>query len=221
MRRWQRILTVIACVSFAGSVHAQGLDRQKEALTAIRDFANSMCTTPPLEQRSQNLELNGAAKAKLAGLIGKVADLGVQGAAKYKSESSQGVLQGELAAAIKDGNNCRLSVFNKLVDKMVPVQAPTSPSKKLPTRFEKPEGYFLREGNAWIEYPPYAPNQNFMFRSMGADSNFVYLVDRSRTKQGDANNAMLVRLPIEGGAAQWTYQNPLNWVDFTVVTPAP
>jgi hypothetical protein len=30
---------------------------------------------------------------------------------------------------------------------------------------------------------------------------------------------MIVRLPIKGGSAQWSYQNPVQWVDFTIVTP--
>ena len=105
---------------------------------AITDTANSICITPsPLEQKNQQLELTGNANAKLAGVIGKVVSIGVGGATKYTTQASQNVLQRDLAQAIKNGEDCKLSVFNTLVAKMLPSllpSAPVQPAKSLATQ---------------------------------------------------------------------------------------
>ena len=93
----------------------------REALALIRDFANSICITPPLEQQSKQVELSGDAKAKLNGVVGKVADVGLGIATKYTDQKSRGVLQAELANAIKNGNDCRLSASDKLIERLIPV----------------------------------------------------------------------------------------------------
>jgi hypothetical protein len=82
---------------------------------------------------NKQVELSGDAKVKLNGLLGKVADIGIGGAAKYKEGQSQGVLQSELAKAIKDGDDCRLAVSLKLIDKLIPTFfGPTEPPKPPP-----------------------------------------------------------------------------------------
>lgn len=115
-------------VAFALPVCAQELSAQREALRVIRETAADICTGVPLSGSSNQLELSGAAKAKLAGLVAKVADLGVEGAAKYKSSEYSGVLQEQLATAIKSSNDCKLTVFTTLVDKMLPIHS-SSPQK--------------------------------------------------------------------------------------------
>ena len=200
-------------------IHAQDIEQQRLALKEIRDTANDMCTRTPLETESQNVELSGDAKAKLAGVIVKVADLGIEGAAKYNQGKSKNVLQKDLANAIKSGDDCRLTVFNTLVDRMIPKRG-SDAKRTLPVKFNKPSGYFLKEGKIWTEFPSYAPGRHFRFEDAGTDKEYIYMADNSRTKPGEPNNGMLVRLPIQGGSAQWSYQNPMIWSEFTVVNPS-
>ena len=102
------------------------------ALKVIRETAADICTTVATEGSGSSVELTGSAKAKLDGAVAKVANLGVEGAAKYQSEHYKGVLRVDLAQAIKANNDCKLSVFNTLVEKMLP--APSSKVSRLPAR---------------------------------------------------------------------------------------
>src|SRR3569832_468807 len=86
----------------------------KEALDNIAQFADRLCQTVPIEVSTTSVELSGTAKADLAGKIKKLADLGIEGAAKYKNESSRNVLQKYLAATLKESRDCRLHVWNDL-----------------------------------------------------------------------------------------------------------
>lgn len=83
----------------------------KEALRLINETAGQICQTSPLEQNSTGTELSGEAKAKVGGIVGKLVDLGISGAAEYQSGHSAGVLQKDLITAIEIGNKCKLQVF--------------------------------------------------------------------------------------------------------------
>ncbi len=82
-----------------------------EALETIANFADRLCQTVPLETSSHSLDLSGSAKADLNGIIAKLAKLGISGAAKYESSSSQNVLQKDLAEVLKESRNCRLHIW--------------------------------------------------------------------------------------------------------------
>jgi hypothetical protein len=82
-----------------------------------------------------------------------------------------------------------------------------------------PVGSFERQGEAWVEYPPYAPGQNFKFKEAGCQDGYLYLCDESRYRKGDPLRIMYLRFPIEGGMAQWSYPNPFQWVNLYIVTP--
>jgi hypothetical protein len=84
----------------------------------ITDFANSICITPSLEQHSNQVELSGEAKVKLDAVLKKIAGIDVGGAAKYVGKQSQGILQSDLAKAIKDSNDCKSSIFTVLLAKL-------------------------------------------------------------------------------------------------------
>ena len=96
------------------SAVAQAEPATKQALDIIADFADRLCQTVPLETASTSVELSGSAKADLAGLIKKIADLGIEGAGKYSSQSSQNVLQRNLAETLKETRNCRLQIWNDM-----------------------------------------------------------------------------------------------------------
>ena len=229
MIRFLAIFSAIALGS-AAPVLGADLEQQAAALKEIRATAADICQVPPVTQESRSVKLTAAANAKLAGVVKRVANIGLSGSADYRKEYSSGVLQKDLAHAIEVGTNCRLSVFTTLQAKMVRNISPPPPPKsiiksvpnnnsRLVTRFNKPTGYFKKVGKFWIEYPELAPGQNFRFIETGQDADYVYMTDLSRSKPGSPENTMLVRLPKKGGSAQWSWQNPILWVDFTVVFP--
>jgi hypothetical protein len=104
---------------------------QMKALEAIVNAANQICVSPPLEQHSDKVELSGQAKAAIAGALSKITDLGIQGAAKYTHSDSKGILQEQLAGAIKAGNDCRKDVLNTLKS-MIPALNTAAQNTDLP-----------------------------------------------------------------------------------------
>jgi hypothetical protein len=99
------------------SAHSQ--DTQGEALKEITETANEICQSPPMEQSSSTIAVQGDLNAKVSKLVSKLLKLGISGAVQYKSNQSRGVLQKDLAEAIKNGNNCRLQVLDALKDKLL------------------------------------------------------------------------------------------------------
>ena len=92
---------------------------KKEALKEIRETAVVICNQVSDTTKTEKIELSGEAKAKLNGLISKVVDLGVEGAGKYTSEQSKGVLQADIAKLMENAENCKLKVFEDLKDKLL------------------------------------------------------------------------------------------------------
>lgn len=111
---------IILCL-FVSTVFAAGLAAQKEALDVIEAFANKLCTQVKHEGSTENVELSGDAKIELSNLLKKIADLGIEGAAKYQKSEYQGVLQKDLTTLIQQGVDCKLKVWNDLKDKLIPV----------------------------------------------------------------------------------------------------
>lgn len=212
-------LIVFSILFLPSALQAQTLAQQQKALAIIRETAKDLCGSEPLKQSSQEVALSGAAKAKLAGAVGKIVNAGLTGAAKYRSAASEGFLQKDLANAIKNGSDCRRDVFQTLVPRMVLPAKASEAAPPIPSEFKTPTGAFKKQGSHWVEFPPYASNRFFSFEETGTDGSYVYLVDRSRSKPGEANNPMMMRLPVRGGNAQWSYQNPVVWSDVTVVVP--
>jgi hypothetical protein len=107
------------------------LQAQKTAIQVITDTADKICNqAPPLVGSGSNIELSGEAKAALSGAIGRIVDLGIQGAGKYTSDQYSGVLRADLAKTIQENTNCRLVVFNALNEKLLgnPVPHPGTPT---------------------------------------------------------------------------------------------
>lgn len=88
----------------------------------------------------------------------------------------------------------------------------------IPTRFNHATGYFVQSGDRWVEYPPYGTG-NFTFIPQGVVDGYLYLADPSRVEKGDRNRAFILRIPIQGGMAQWSFPNPFVWKDLYVVSP--
>jgi len=85
--------------------------------------------------------------------------------------------------------------------------------------FVHPAGSFERQGEIWVEYPPYSPGRNIKFKEAQRDDKFIYLYDETRHKENDPARIMYLRLPINGGMAQWSYPNPFIWQDLYPVKP--
>ena len=106
-------------------------DRTAAALKMIGDFANQICQTAPVERTETDIELSGDAKAKVGGVISKLADLGLQGSGKYRDQSNSNILvEKDLIIAIQGGNNCKLDVFHSLERDLLSRSETGSGSKK-------------------------------------------------------------------------------------------
>jgi hypothetical protein len=112
---------------------ADDLENQTRALKVIRETAADICNTIAQEGSSQVVELSGDVKAKLGGAVAKIADLGIQGVGKYRTEEFRGPLQQELALAIKDNSNCRFEVLKLLQEKMLGPGKSGQPTKGINT----------------------------------------------------------------------------------------
>src|SRR5262249_4377775 len=84
-------------------------------LDRLADAATKICQTTPVYSQNNQLTLDGKANAELAGVINNLVSGGISGAAKYRSGSSYGVLQQDLAGSMAAGNNCRLKALEILV----------------------------------------------------------------------------------------------------------
>ncbi len=113
MRRAIAFICALTVSSFAVA------EDQKAALDAIASFAERVCKTASDYSSSEEIELSGTAKAELKGLLKKVVDLGVEGAAEYRKAESVGVLQKDLAPLLSKGADCKLEISNKLIDKLI------------------------------------------------------------------------------------------------------
>jgi hypothetical protein len=130
-----------------------------------------------------------------------------------------------IASAIRDVSTSERklsSVAQSLAKATValPSQGSSEVASSVPTSFDKPQGKFIKTGQVWIETPAYAPGQYFTFNEIKHDTDYVYLVDPSRLAPGTNNDPMVIRLPLRGGSAQWSYQSSNNWKNFTNVQPA-
>ncbi len=114
----------LAAVVQLSPVPGYGDAATDEALKQIIETANQICQSAPLEQTSQGVNLSGDAKAKVGGLIGKIADLGINGAAQYQTAKSIGVLQTQLKDVIQNSNNCKLEVFSALEKDLIHRRGP-------------------------------------------------------------------------------------------------
>jgi hypothetical protein len=120
-----RLLTLVCVGCFsAGDARAEDvLDIQIRALRAITESAASICNVVKTEGSSQSVEVSGDVKAELAGVVKKLADLGISGAGRYASEKHDlTVLQQDLSNTIKSNSDCRKGVLELLKDKMIPDQ---------------------------------------------------------------------------------------------------
>jgi hypothetical protein len=121
MRRLSNLILLVSWFFLPGEGMAQvhNLESQGKALKVIDDFASHLCLSVPLASSTNNLELTGEAKAELSKILKQIAELGLEGAAKYQSSEWQGLLQQDLAEQLNNSRNCKLEVFKTLQEKLL------------------------------------------------------------------------------------------------------
>jgi hypothetical protein len=131
-RHIPKLIFTLGCLlsPLSGLASADDVVAQARALKLISESASDICNTVEKEGSSQSTDLSGDVKAKLGGVIGKIADLGVEGAGKFSSAEYRNVLyrnvlQQDLAKTLQSNAECKLSVFKLLQEKMI---EPTSGS---------------------------------------------------------------------------------------------
>lgn len=137
------VLGLILGWPLAGSCQPSG--ETQKALDMISDFADRLCKTVPIEGSDGRLELSGKAKAELNELLKKIANIGIEGAAKYQQGQYKGLLQKDLTGALEINTNCRLQVLKELKEKLL------NPLPSKPKTGEK--------GNATMSEPDTAPGE--------------------------------------------------------------
>jgi hypothetical protein len=99
---------------FSASVCAADMSRS-EASSLITSEAERLCIAPPIHHTDNGIGLTVDGEAKLKGLIRSLADGGVEAAAKVSHDDAmRAVTENQLAAALKDTNDCRASVIKTL-----------------------------------------------------------------------------------------------------------
>ncbi|HWS62667.1 MAG TPA: hypothetical protein VN325_07920 [Steroidobacteraceae bacterium] len=127
----------------------------KDRLELIGNFADKYCKEVPLDVRNRGVELSAQGKADLAELLKKLADVGVNAAAKYIDAQSFNVLQKDLAGTISRNLDCRNSLWQDL-GKQLPLPEPAPvPVKKVSTQlyFAKPSGQAMTNPTNGMKIP--------------------------------------------------------------------
>jgi len=113
---------VVATGTFAlgeQSIGANETNGRSNSLAVILDSADRICSSIPIMGTDTTVELTIDAKTKLDGLVATVANMGVEEAAKYKTDAYKGILRNQLVQAIKNNTECKLAVLDLLRDKML------------------------------------------------------------------------------------------------------
>jgi hypothetical protein len=134
---WKCVAAALTAANLvvASAATADDLETQAKALKIISETATDICNTILQEGSSQSAELSGAVQAKLAGAISKIANLGIEGSGKYNTTEFKGVMQHDLAEAIKSNAECKLNVLKVLQEKML--EHKQSQSTTVPADFLK------------------------------------------------------------------------------------
>lgn len=168
-------LAILLLLEGNGMAYAGDLEEQKAALDIIANFADRLCKTIPLEKgQADSLELSGSAKVELNKLIKSIVDLGVEGAAKYKTEEWQGVLQKDLPNLLKDNIHCKIEVWKDLRDKLLRTKM------KSDAKAKKKEVLVISDDFETNRYWPEYPNGHDVVNYYGQGGFVVENVTKDR-----------------------------------------
>ena len=87
-------------------------------------------------------------------------------------------------------------------------------------RYYYVDGFFERKGYRWIEHHEEA---RFVFSEFSRDRRYILLKNETARPDNLHWRSLTVRLPVCGGVAQISSQNPQNWYDLwdVVTSPSP
>lgn len=91
----------------------------------IADMGDRWCRNVPLYSESSTGLLSGQAKAELENVFARLLALGVDGAGRYGSDSTKGVLQKDLASALKEELQCRDKIWKDIFGVIFPTDQKT------------------------------------------------------------------------------------------------
>ena len=111
-------LTLAAMVWASRAMPAEADTR--DALALIVEAAQKICNDVPTMGERQSIGVNGDVKAELNGLLKRLGDIGISGSGKYEADKYAGVLQHDLASALKENGECKLTVLRLLIDRVMP-----------------------------------------------------------------------------------------------------
>lgn len=109
---------ILLSVDVAGS--AGKLEEHQKALDVISEYAYRICETVKQEGTSHGVELSGKAKAEVNTLLKWLANLGVEGSAKFQDSKFQGVIQEQLAEQLNNVRDCRRELALDLQARLLP-----------------------------------------------------------------------------------------------------
>ena len=125
------VFLVSALTAISPASAQDDLVEQTRALKVIEDTAYRLCNRIPLEGKQNDADISGEAQAGLTGVLAKFASLGIKGNAYLNDRQYHGLVQDQLAAALKDSQDCRRDVLNILVDRILPQRSQNAPATTL------------------------------------------------------------------------------------------
>jgi hypothetical protein len=112
-------LIAFIVIAATAEAYSQSSEAQTKALGLITKTADDICSIVNHAGSSQSLKVKGDVKAQLSGLIRRLVDAGISGAADFSTDQYEGVIRADLAATIQHNAECKLKVFNTLQEKML------------------------------------------------------------------------------------------------------
>jgi hypothetical protein len=117
MNRLIFLLSLIFIITISKNAFSQQLDIDQIEL--IKETTAAICdTVKDAKGTKTEYQLQGEIQAKLKGLAGKLANVGVEGKGNIGSESFEGLSREATASALEGDRGCRERVFNKMFDKL-------------------------------------------------------------------------------------------------------
>lgn len=125
MRSFALFFWLLVAVSDANS---ESRDAQIEAVNLISETADRICAENLLQgSRNEGVAIEGKAHGEVVGLAGKLVKLGIEGAGSFGKTETEGVLQKDLANAIRSQAGCKQGVFYSLLDRFLPESSKMNP----------------------------------------------------------------------------------------------
>lgn len=117
------VCTMLSSLALVRVVGAQSLADDPDVIATLVKVAETICGEFQTSGEATSFELSGDANAELKGLLDKLANLGVTGAASFSAEKYVASIRDEklVAANFDSVRECRKGIWNDLKSKIVSV----------------------------------------------------------------------------------------------------